>query len=241
MTNPAAAVAASPHHTAHPDEEPPQGFTLWAVFRRDPLRSSVTDAGGADELRAAVTQVEASGVTVRGIYDVSGFKADSDLMFWLHGPTAEGIQAALRVLRRTALISALLPTWNYMAVHRDAEFNKAHVPAFLRGVAPAAWITVYPFVRTHEWYLLPDEERSRMLADHGRKGAAFRSVLANTVAAFALGDYEWVLPLESDSLTDLVDLMRALRQTDARLYVKEETPFFTGRRISVADVPEVLS
>ena len=80
-----------------------------------------------------------------------------------------------------------------------------------------------------------------MLADHGRKGAAFRTVLSNTVAAFSLGDYEWVLPLESDTLTDLVDLMRALRQTDARLFVKEETPFFTGRRISVDEVPEVLS
>jgi Uncharacterized conserved protein len=250
MTNPAAAVAASPSQdTATPDEDPPFGFTLWAVFRRDPARPSTgvpgdgetTDAAGAAELGDAIARVEASGVTVRGIYDVSGFKAESDLMFWLHGPTAEGLQAALRVLRRTTLVRVLLPTWNYMAVHRDAEFNKAHVPAFLRGIEPREWLTVYPFVRSHEWYLLPDEERSRMLADHGRKGAAFRSVLANTVAAFALGDYEWVLPLESDSLTDLVDLMRALRQTDARLYVTEETPFFTGRRIRVEDVPEVLS
>lgn len=246
MTDPAAQQAASAHPapTATPDDESPSGFTLWAVFRRDLLHpvSGTTDGSvDAAELAAAVTRVEATGVTVRGIYDVSGFKADADLMFWLHGPTANGLQSGLRVLRRTTLIRSLLPTWNYMAVHRDAEFNKAHVPAFLRGVAPGGWITVYPFVRTPEWYLLPDEERSRMLADHGRKGAAFRSVLANTVAAFALGDYEWVLPLESDSLTDLVDLMRALRQTDARRYVKEEVPFFTGRRISADEVPEVLS
>jgi chlorite dismutase len=79
-----------------------------------------------------------------------------------------------------------------------------------------------------------------MLAEHGRKGAAFRSVLANTVASFALGDYEWILPLEADELTDLVDMMRELRYTEARRHVREEVPFFTGRRIQPAEVVEVL-
>jgi len=69
---------------------------------------------------------------------------------------------------------------------------------------------------------------------------AFRSVLANTVAAFALGDYEWLLPMESDNLVDLVDMMRDLRATDARRHVRKEVPFYTGRRIPVTDIPEVL-
>ncbi len=252
MTHPAAAEAASespaPSTTAHEPEHDaspqPDGFTLWAVWRRDPRRPLALDADATalavSDLATAVDEVEASGVTVRGFYDVSALKADADLMVWLHGPVAEDIQAGLRRLRRTALLRDLLPTWNAMGVHRAAEFNKAHVPAFLRGLEPREWLTVYPFVRSYEWYLLPDAERSRMLADHGRKGAAFRSVLANTVAAFALGDYEWLLPMESDHLVDLVDMMRDLRATDARRHVREEVPFFTGRRIPVTDVPEVL-
>lgn len=80
-----------------------------------------------------------------------------------------------------------------------------------------------------------------MLADHGRKGAAFTGVVANTVASFALGDYEWVLPMEADELTDLVDMMRELRYTEARRHVREEVPFFTGRRIPTSAVPEVLA
>jgi len=79
-----------------------------------------------------------------------------------------------------------------------------------------------------------------MLADHGRKGAEYRSVLTNTVASFALGDYEWILALEDDELTNLVDLMRHLRATDARLHVREEVPFYTGRRIDTAEIIEVL-
>ena len=66
-------------------------------------------------------------------------------------------------------------------------------------------------------------------------------MLTNTVAAFALGDYEWILPLEADELEDLVDLMRDLRYTEARRFVHLETPFYTGRRISAADLAEVLA
>jgi len=242
MSTPAAVPAESTSPETPTDN--PSGFTLWAVLRRDPARPDDLDGTdvpkAVEELEGVIADIELQNVTVRGLYDVSGLRADADLMLWLHGPEADTLQWGLRQLRRTRLLKALLPTWNAMGVHRDAEFNKAHVPAFLRGVEPKDWLCVYPFVRSYDWYLLPDEERSTMLADHGRKGAAFRSVLANTVAAFALGDYEWLLPMEADQLTDLVDMMRELRYTEARRHVREEVPFFTGRRIQPAELVEVL-
>ena len=211
------------------------GYTLWAVLRRDPSR-----AVGAGDLAPAVAAVTASGVTVRGFYDVSGLRADADLMIWLHGDNPEKLQAALRELRRAEPLASLRPTWNAMGVPRDAAFTANPLPAFMRGTEPAAWLTVYPFVRSYEWYLLPDEERRAMLGDHGRKGSEYPQVLANTVASFALGDYEWILALEAPELVDLVDLMRHLRQTDARRHVREEIPFYTGRRIPAAEVAEIL-
>jgi chlorite dismutase len=216
------------------------GWALWAVFRRA-TSGQVPGDLSADHLRTVLAELEEGGVTTRGVYDVSGLRADADVMFWLHGDDAAALQAALRRIRRTALIAPLLMTWTALGVHREAEFTASHVPGFLRGERARDWLAVYPFVRGYDWYVLPDEDRRRMLADHGRKGAAFTSVVANTVAAFALGDYEWILPMESDSLTDLVDMMRALRATEARLHVNEETPFFTGRRIALDELPEVLS
>ena len=215
------------------------GYALWAVFRRaaEQGESSASTTGIDD----ALGRIADDGVTLRGIYDVSGLRADADLMFWLTGSDPVALQAAVRRLRRTEPARSLLPTWSPLGVHRDAEFNRSHVPGFLRGEPARRWLAVYPFVRSLDWYVLPDEDRSRMLAEHGRKGAAYRSVIANTVAAFALGDYEWILPMESDELTDLVDMMRDLRATEARLHVREEIPFFTGRRIEVAEIPEVLS
>jgi chlorite dismutase len=215
-------------------------FTLWAVFRRDPAAPSAM-AAQVDSLNAAIAAVEADGVTIRGFYDVSGMRADADLMVWMHGENPEALQGALRKLRRTDLLKPLLPTWNAMGVNRGAEFNANHVPAFIRGLEPKEWMTVYPFVRSYEWYLLSADERSGMLARHGRLAGPFPGVLSNTVSAFALGDYEWLVPLEADVLTDLVDLMRALRAADARRHVREEIPFYTGRRIAPADIVEVLA
>lgn len=214
------------------------GYTLWAVLRRDPAR---TAEGPIDDLAKRLAAVQKAGVVVRGLYDTSGVKADSDLMIWLHGPDPQKLQWALRELRRSALLRTLLPTWNALGVHRDAEFTASHLPAYLRDTEPKRWMTVYPFVRSYEWYLLPEEDRRRMLADHGRLGRDFPQVLANTVASFALGDYEWLLGLEADDLVDLVDLMRHLRYVDARLHVREEIPFYTGRRIELAELPEVLA
>jgi len=209
------------------------GYTLWAVLRRDPARPALEP-----DLAPAIGNVESAGVSIRGFYDVSSMRADADLIIWLHGAKPEKLQWALRELRRA--LPTLLPTWNAMGVHRDAEFTANHLPSFMKGTPPADWLTVYPFVRSYEWYLLPDEERRAMLGNHGRKGAEFPQVLPNTVASFALGDYEWILALEAPELVDLVDLMRHLRQTDARRHVREEIPFYTGRRITVEEIAEVL-
>jgi len=224
-----AAVGGTPTDTRY--------YTLWAVLRRSPDAAAVTSG---PDLARAVDALPAA-VTLRGVYDVSGLRADADLLLWLTGDTADGLQAAVRSLRRSRELAPLLPTWNALGVHRDAEFTRDHAPAFARGLAPKDWVTVYPFVRSYEWYVLPGQERGAMLADHGRKGREHPQVQSNTVAAFALGDYEWILALEADDPVDLVDLMRHLRATEARRHVRLEVPFFTGRRIGPDEVAEVLS
>lgn len=216
-------------------------FALWAVFRRDPARPAGTASVDVAALEALGAAMAAERTLLRGFYDVSGLRADADVMLWLTGESAEALQAALRRVRRIRPFDTLLPVWNALGVHRTAEFNPRHAPAFAAGLAPKQWVTVYPFVRSYEWYFMPEDDRRRMLADHGRKGAEYPGVLANTVSAFALGDYEWILGLEADDLLELVDLMRHLRNTEARLHVREEVPFYTGRRVSPAELAEVLS
>lgn len=213
------------------------GYTLFAILGGPRPRPGAPE--GLDELDAAVRGL--GGVTLRGLYDVTGMRGDADLMVWLHGEDPAEVQKALRSLRRTPALAAFTCLWSAMGVHREAEFNKRHVPGYLRGERPRTWLCLYPFVRSYEWYLLPEEERSALLAEHGRRGARFTDVVANTVSTFGLSDYEWLLPLESDELTSLVDMMRDLRATGARRHVREEVPFYTGRRVEIAELAEVLA
>jgi hydrogen peroxide-dependent heme synthase len=213
-------------------------YTAWAVYARTGLE--LEEPGGAAELVAWAEALGAQDIVLRGWYDVSGLRADADIMVWLHGPRAEGLQAALRGFRRTRAGAASDLAFSMMGTHRPAEFSRDHVPSFMLGSQPLGWLCVYPFVRSYEWYLLPEDERRRMLREHGIAGRAFTGVQANTVAAFALNDYEWILALEADDLHELVDLMRDLRATDARRHVREEVPFYTGRRIDAEGVLEVL-
>ena len=215
-------------------------YAMWSVF-------AVTAPVGDDrdamvkEVEALFGELEDRGVVTRGVYDLAGMRADADFMVWWHAERVEDVQAAYRALLRTSLGQLLEPTWSAAALHRPAEFNKSHIPAFLADETPKDWICVYPFVRSYEWYLLPDAERRDMLREHGQMARDFPDVRANTIASFALGDYEWVLAFEADELHRIVDLMRELRASTARRHVREEVPLYTGVRKPVrelvADLP----
>jgi chlorite dismutase len=215
-------------------------YTMWSVFRlRDTLGDPETDGADREAEAREVDKLfdELSGVvTVRGTYDVSGLRADADVMVWSHAESADDLQQLYHRFRRTAFGRRLEPIWSQMALHRPAEFNRSHIPAFLADERVRDYVCVYPFVRSYEWYLLPDEERRAMLAEHGQLARGFPDVRANTVASFALGDYEWMLAFEADDLHRIVDLMRHLRASTARRHVREEVPFYTGRRRSVGEL-----
>ena len=219
-----------------------QRYSQWAVFRAIP--------GALDDDRTEVTEqaakffadLEAEGkVTVRGIYNASGLRADADYMIWWHAEEFEDIQKAFADFRRTTILGQVSEVfWIGNALHRPSEFNKAHLPSFIMGEEAKDWITVYPFVRSYYWYIMEPLKRSRILREHGQAAVEFPDVRANTVPAFALGDYEWVLAFEADELHRIVDLMHKMRYTEARLHVREELPFISGQRVDIADLIKVL-
>lgn len=210
-------------------------YTMWSVFAR-PNGVSADQAVAEAALAEVARSTEGQDLEIRGWYDVAGLRADADLMVWWHGPSIESVQDAYLGFRRSELGAQLEPVWSQVALHRPAEFNKGHVPAFMSGEEPRPYICVYPFVRSLEWYLLPDEERRQMLHEHGMLARTYPDVRANTVSAFALGDYEWMLAFEADELHRIVDLMRELRAAEARRHTREEIPFFTGRRRELAEI-----
>jgi chlorite dismutase len=216
-------------------------YTMWSVWRVGPGRLGPARRHAAEEAAAFVAAADSTGVTVRGVYELSGLRADADYMIWWHADRIETLQAAYSDWRRrTALGRASAPVWSQVALHRPAEFNKSHVPAFLAGEAPRRFLCVYPFVRTCDWYLLPEADRRGLLAEHGRMARGFPDVRANTVAAFALGDYEGILAFEADQAHRLLELIAHLRGSQTRRYVRREIPFYTGRRVELSALLSTL-
>jgi len=210
-------------------------YTMWSVYRASSALPSLRENVTA-EVTSFFDELAGEDVTIRGTYDVAGLRADADLMIWWHSSSSDALQDAYLRFRRTTLGRSLTPVWSQLGLHRPAEFNKSHVPAFLAGEQARDYLCVYPFVRSYEWYLLPDAERRELLAEHGGMARGYPDVRANTVASFALGDYEWLLAFEADELHRIVDLMRDLRGSRARRHVREEIPFYTGRRRPIADI-----
>jgi hydrogen peroxide-dependent heme synthase len=207
-------------------------YAYYPVFRgsKDLRQRS---SGDLDQIahEAEILLKEWSGrVTVRGTYTTLGFRPDAELMMWWVGHSADELQELLVAFSRCALGRRLELTHAFLGVVRPAEFAKDHLPAFLKGGPAKRYLSVYPFVRTPEWYLLPPDERAALLREHGEMGREYPDVMANTTSAFGLGDWEWILAFEADDLSRLVDCLRRLRDSKSRLYVKVETPFITGVR-----------
>jgi peroxiredoxin len=218
-------------------------YTMYAVFRGRTDTGRLADAERAEaaaEVDALLEQVLAKDVYTRGSYDVTGYKAEADLMFWWTAPEPDQLQEIYARFRQTRLGRGCEPVWSAMGLHRPAEFNKSHIPAYVRREDPRRYMCVYPFVRSLDWYVLEPTERRALLSEHGIMGREYEDVRANTVAAFGLGDYEWLLAFEADNLHRIVDLIRHLRSSKARLHTRLEVPFYTGCRKPVAEIVAAL-
>ena len=144
--------------TTTPAEAGKDWFTTYTVFARPQGEPGWLGLEGRDAKKAAkefdeaVARVAQTGVTVRGVYDVSGMREAGDVMVWMYGQVPEDLQAAIRELRRTRLLEGTTMVLSAMGADRMAEFNKDHVPAFAMGRKALKWLCFYPFVRSYDWY-----------------------------------------------------------------------------------------
>ena len=184
---------------------------------------------------AAVFARRAADVSVRGTYVVQGFQGHTDILFWTFADDAAPLQDLQLELRRSALGAHIETPHAFMGITKPFEFSE-HPTSFAVGMSPRKYLCFYPFIRTPEYYLLPAWERKAVIGDHGQIGHEFvPDILTNGVYGFGLGDYEWLLTFETDSLSRLVDCVRKLRASKSRLYMSDEHPFIVGRHFELKD------
>lgn len=216
---------------------PETQFTHTLVYRRTPRWGGASVPAVAAEVREALAAHPA--VTVRGIYSTAGLRPDADVAFWLLAEEVAVIQAVAAALRRTAFGAACDLSYAFLGVAHRPEYVGDHYASFQLGKPPLRYLCLYPFVRKPEWYLLPHEERARILRAHGLMGREFPEIQTNNTQAFGLGDWEWLLAFECDRPERFAALIRRLREAEARRWTQSETPFIVGRRVE--DVAEALA
>ncbi|HEV1998685.1 MAG TPA: chlorite dismutase family protein [Candidatus Dormibacteraeota bacterium] len=206
----------------------------WRLLDREARRA------GTEALMRVLQPPASRGVTLRGSYSMAGLHPGADFILWLLSRTGDSINDLAVDVRGTGLGQHLEARDVLLGLAGPSEYNPDHLPAFLKGDPPRRYLSVYPFVKAPEWYLLPEAERREMMAEHGRAGRN-HPVAGNTVRAFGLGDAEFVVALEAEHLKDLVDCMDALRRFKVRQYTQRDAPTYLGRLQPLEEVLAALA
>jgi peroxiredoxin len=193
---------------------------------------------GREEFEDVLDRMRAEGVELRGAYSTVGLRHDTDMILWVVTQDIDALQRLAVALQRTVLGGYLEPRYTYLGVALGSRYTSDHAPAFIKGVPPKRYLSVYPFIKTHEWYQLPFEERRAAMAEHGRMGREYPNILTNTVSSFGIADHEFVVAFEADDIGEMVRMVEYLRPAASRPYTKLDTPIFLG---IMKTVPEVLA
>jgi chlorite dismutase len=168
-----------------------------------------------------------SGIRFR-TYSTLGLRDDAEFLFWFAAETVEEIQDVISKLYLTVFGKYIIPSRAYLSCTRPSTYaRKGRTLSFVAGEEPRKFVIVYPFTKTREWYLLPKEQRQKMMDQHIDVSEKYPQVILNTTYSFGISDQDFMLAFECDNLRDFQNLIMDLRQTQVSAYVAVDTPMIT--------------
>ena len=168
-----------------------------------------------------------SGIKFRS-YSTLGLRDDADFLFWFAAESVDEIQNVISKLYLTVFGKYITPSHVYLSCTRPSTYARKGTPSsFVVGNEPKKYVIVYPFTKTREWYLLPQEQRQKMMDQHINVSEKYPQVTLNTTYSFGIGDQDFTLAFECDNLVDFQNLIMELRQTKVSAYVAVDTPMIT--------------
>lgn len=218
---------------------PSQFTAFWLYERKDSWRQSTHQNWDAAVAEFA-SVLSSSDVTVRGVYSLMGLRPDIDLMIWVHADRLDQLQQLAVQIDQTAIGRELRRADGYIGTAGMSQYDPTHGPAFVKGLAPRRYLSVYPFIKTPEWYLIDYQERRKMMVEHGQLASPWPNLQTNTVESFGIQDQEFIVALEDDSPKDLVDMVKKLRDAEVRIYTSLDTPIYLGELMSTEAALETI-
>jgi chlorite dismutase len=237
------APAETPSHApAHKAETPIKrqmiGFTFFKVmpeWRRLPAAERAEHKRLFAEVLARWNQ---PGRLLSLTYSTVGLRPDCDMVLWRICYTPDDLSEMMAELMASPLGGYLEIANNYISMTKRSQYLIGHEHEGQhdsRGaIRPGGqkYIFIYPFWKTRSWYLLPMEERQRLMTEHIRIGHLYPRVKLNTTYSFGLDDQEFVVAFESNYPEDFLDLVQQLRETEISAYTLKDTPIYTCIRMT---------
>ncbi len=204
-------------------------FKVDPAWRRLPAAERET---GKRQFREVVEEFTAQREMIILPYCTVGIRHDADFMLWRISYELEAFQEMSSRLLATSLGQYLHTPFTYLAMTKRSIYVDKISPeheADRTRVVPgkAKYLFVYPFVKTHEWYLLSKHTRQGMMDEHIHVGNKYPSVKLNTTYSFGLDDQDFVVAFETNKPEEFLDLVMELRETEARRYTARDVPIFT--------------
>ena len=177
-----------------------------------------------------------SGIRFRS-YSTLGLRDDAEFLFWFAAETVEEIQNVISKLYLTVFGKYIIPSRVYLSCTRPSVYaRKGRTLSFVAGEEPRKFVIVYPFTKTREWYLLPKEQRQKMMDQHIDVSEKYPQVILNTTYSFGISDQDFMLAFECDNLRDFQNLIMDLRQTKVSAYVAVDTPMIVGTKKDIVPI-----
>ena len=178
-------------------------------------------------------------------YSLVGIRGDSDFLLWSITRCLEELQSFTSALLKSEFGKYLTLPYTYLAITRKSEYLRDHEHAGQDGLTfqspgDSRYLFVYPFIKKREWYFLPHEQRTIMMAQHFKVGHKYPSVRIHTGYSFGLDGQEFVLAFETNEPADFVELVMELRSSEASRYTELETPVFTCVQMKIREILDTL-
>jgi chlorite dismutase len=232
--------------TAKPKPKQPRQlvrFTFYKLDQQWQLLSPDIRERGKQQLKDIVNGY-AQYALIRS-YGLYGLRSDCDFMLWQATTDIEELRCLSSQIRRSAMGPYLRESHAFLSMTKRSIYvgknaRGAHDPRLVIAPEDKKYLFVYPFVKTRAWYMLPMEDRKRMMNEHIRVGLTYPSVTLNTTYSYGLDDQEFVVAFETDEIADFLDLVQQLRETEASQYTLRDTPMFTCVSQSIDDIVEAI-
>lgn len=179
-------------------------------------------------------------------YSTVGTRGDCDMAIWRICYSLEELNQASADLMATPLGGYLEISRNYLAMTKRSQYTIGHVPPdqvdARSNIRPGEhkYAFIYPFLKTRAWYLLPIEERRKIMGEHIHIGLQYPRVKLNTTYSFGLDDQDFVVAFETNYAEDFLDLVQQLRETESSKYTLKDIPVFTCIRMSPEEMLDRL-